>query len=183
MAFTGNEVGTPVGVPAGQIFDFNAAIIRELLARDGALGVRFHFDGVRPNPLNDLYACACGPVNDIHNASVLGRDYFSGLGREVDFPDLPDTVKANFGSGEKVGACVFVSRKMLEEDILSNPNVNAIRLFVAEFGQDDSRGVPTFTLAVSGLVNGNMSGPLLQSEEPCPPVCGDDYPPGLNLNG
>lgn len=187
MPFTGSEPGTPVGFPGTHFFDFNAGIVRQLLARPDAVGIRFHFDQARPNFPTELYAAACGPKNDIMDPANNGADFFRSTGQAIAFDNLPPVAAANFESGAKAGSCVFVSRAVLEGDILGtelNPTgANTVRLFVENFGLPDTLGTPTFTLVAIGLDSGIMTGSFLKSEQPCPPNCPDDDPYGRRVFG
>ncbi len=176
---TGFEPGLVVGIQSGSFFDFDASILRTLLARPGALGVRLHFDQFRPNFPTELYAAASDERRDIRDSQFDNEAYFKSTGENLSRRNLPEEVKSNF-TNNKLAGSAFFSRTILERPSMLGPasspssDTSKIRFYVKDAGPDcrDSRGVPCFTLVAIGLDNaGMLTGPYIMSAQPCPPNC------------
>ena len=176
---TGLEPGIVVGIQSGPFFDFDANVLRVLLTRPGALGIRLHFDQFRPNFPTELYAVASDDRMDIRDSRDDDQAYFKSTGENLSRRNLPETVRTNFNDNGKPAGSAFFSKTILERSTMlgpaSNPSATSkIRFFVKDAGPDcrDSNGIPCFTLVAIGVkADGTLDGPFIMSAQPCPPNC------------
>jgi len=179
MNFTGTESGTAVSRPTGTVFfGFTRAQIENLLGRNGALGIRLHFDKARPTKPTELYAAACDSRNDIMDSDLTARrDYFKSDGSAVQRSSLPDIITS--AAMPKANTCVYFSKNLLRDEFLNKPGISVtqLRFFVVEAGTPPDSSPRFFSLVVTGLdQNSQEVGSILQSSAPCPPDCPDGYP-------
>ena len=189
----GTRLASPL--PANPIASFAAADINTLLAGTNPQpeGIRLHFQKTTDNATVGLIAVSLGLIlvdNPSGGTSVSNMEMTSSTKKYVQrgsqgsgehtaseyralFPSLNDKFSGN-------NTCVFFSRFDLK-NILNQAGVTGIAFFPASIQRSFTPDAPEQfdTLIAAGINDaGQPQGSLkIRSELPCPPHCGDDYPP------
>jgi hypothetical protein len=191
---TGTKV--PGILPAIPIATFDMNEINTLLAGTTPVpeGIRFHFEKAPDNSTAGLIAVSLGVKlmpSPAGGTTVMNVEITSGTKRylwrgtesrdltqeqyRTQFPTQADKATSRDGISN---ACVFFSRLDLKE-VLAQDGATHIAFFPQRLTRTFTTIEETFdTLVAVGL---NRAGTALDikimSELPCPPHCGDDYPP------
>lgn len=192
------SLGTKVpGILAtAPVATYTATEISTLLAGTSPVpeGIRFHFEKASGDITVGLIAVSLGVVSvpsasggtEIHNLELTSatKKY---LRRGSSTADLTAQEYLTQFPGQQVkavsrdgitNACVFFSRTDLRE-ILNQEGIGRIAFFPATIERTFTALPETYaTLVAVGLNSaGTAQGVQIRSELPCPPHCGDDYPP------
>jgi hypothetical protein len=185
-SYTGNEAATQVAIPTSPtFFDFQIPDIKELLGRSHptegpARGVRFHFDQARPMLPTQLYVAATGRANDMVDPSPAHADVFKANGSSLTSTEFENVMSGNGALGNKAGSCVYFSKSVLENQLLSgnipDNSGQTLRLIVVE-----QTAFPDLFNLVAVRIDGNGQPQTvaLLSDHPCPPSCNEEYSRGL----
>lgn len=193
----GTKITGPL--PATRFAAFNAGEISTLLAGTSPVpeGIRFHFEKNAGNNTVGLIAVSLGVVavpsaaggTELHNRELTSatKKYLRRNGDRTVSEDLEASeYQARFSTRQNkaaatngiTNACVFFSRTDLQE-ILNQSGVTGIAFFPSSVVRTFTALPETYdTLLAVGITDaGAPSGIQIRSELPCPPHCGDDYPP------
>lgn len=185
--------------PATRLATFTASEISTLLAGTSPVpeGIRFHFEKNAANSTVGLIAVSLGVVavpsaaggTELHNRELTSgtKKYLRRNGDRTVSEDLEASeYQARFSTQQNkasatngiTNACVFFSRTDMQE-ILNQDGVTGIAFFPSSIVRAFTALPETYdTLLAVGISGaGTPSGIQIRSELPCPPHCGDDYPP------
>lgn len=186
-------------IPATRLATYTASEISTLLAGTSPApeGIRFHFEKTAGNSTAGLIAVSLGVVavpsasggTELHNLELTSatKKYLRRNGNRTVSEDLEaPEYQSRFASQQEkavatngiTNACVFFSRTDLQE-ILGQDGVTGIAFFPATIVRTFTALPETYdTLLATGITDaGTTAGIQIRSELPCPPHCGDDYPP------
>jgi len=186
----------PAFVQATPVARYTASEINTLLAGTSPVpeGIRLHFEKAPGNSTVGLIAVSLGVVSvpslsggtELHNLELTSatKKYLRRGGNTADltaqeyraqFPG--QQIKATSRDGI-TNACVFFSRTDLRE-ILNQEGITGVVFFSTTIERTFTSLAETFDslVAVGFSGSGTTQGIQIRSELPCPPHCGDDYPP------
>lgn len=181
---------TTESLPATPIAVYSEAEIETLLSGNDPQpeGIRFHFDRPAGRVTVGLIAVSLVLV-PVGNTAVSTFEFTSDTKKYVQrgatnallsraqfqetFPAL-----ATKGQAGNASVCVFFSRLDLRQ-LLDQPGITRIAFFPSSIQRNFTGDLQSFEtlLAVGQTSAGVTQGLQIRSELPCPPHCGEDYPP------
>lgn len=169
---------------------YNEAELETLLAGNAPEpeGIRFHFDRPSGTETVGLIAVSLIVVSpepttvSTHELSNSTKKYVQRGARSAEMTKTEFTQSfpaiAAKGLDSNNSVCVFFSRTDLRE-ILDQEGVTRVAFFPASIERNFTGRTESFDtlLAIGQTADGVTQGIQIKSELPCPPHCGEDYPP------
>lgn len=191
----GSRVSIPTAAPV--IATYTAGEISTLLAGTSPVpeGIRFHFEKDAGNATVGLIAVSLAVQSvpsafggsELHNLELTSatKKYVRRGAGTADLTasqyaaQFPEQQVKGVSRNGITNACVFFSRNDLQA-ILNQNGIAGIAFFPANIVRSFITNQPeTFDSLIAAGTNdaGTPQGLAILSELPCPPHCGDDYPP------
>jgi hypothetical protein len=177
-------------LPAAPLAVYSEAEIETLLAGDDPQpeGIRFHFDRPAGSVTVGLIAVSLVLV-PVGNTAVSTFEFTSDTKKYVQrgatnaslskeqFKEAFQALDTK-GQAGNTSVCVFFSRLDLRQ-LLDQPGITRIAFFPSSIQRNFTGAILNFDtlLAIGQTSAGVTQGLQIRSELPCPPHCGDDYPP------